>query len=277
MLEDGIRFLDVQLCKDQESLVVCSDTTLSTNTFQNVLEKAFTFARNEVEQFFIVHVKSNNVNTREIETILDQVCEVHTNQTQGTDEFVKGKCPFVYTYRPEKGPWKSMGEIVNYDPEMAQWEGDGELVGVRTKFMLTVSDDVIQPSDYASSYVTPVFWRSLDNTIDSLDGFKQGLAQLCRVPGYGIGLGSFGALNNKIYHPDYLEDALLNRDGCNLNDSPLNTFFTHILVDHYEDQLPYLKELERRMMDLNYAKWTGNYRMMTPSLFRKKKVERDEL
>lgn len=49
-----------------------------------------------------------------------------------------------------------MGEIVNYDPEMAQWEGDGELVGVRTKFMLTLADNVKSSDNYTPSYVTPV-------------------------------------------------------------------------------------------------------------------------
>ncbi|KAI8378758.1 hypothetical protein EDC96DRAFT_493081 [Choanephora cucurbitarum] len=278
-LEDGIRLLDINLCKDQEGqLVVCSDSTPSKNTFSNVLEQAFTFARNEVEQFFVLHIKSkdSSADVKEIETVIDQICEIHTNKTQGADEFAAGKCSFIYTYNPEKAPWKSMGEIVNYDPEMAQWEGDGELVGVRTKFMLTLADNVKSTDNYTPSYVTPVFWRSVTNEAGSHEELKQTLHQTCRVPGQGIVLGP---LDQQASTPDYLEDALLNKDACNFNDAPLNTYFTAIFVDHYEHQLPYLKEIERRMMDVNYAKWTGNYKTMTPSLFisKKKRVDHDEL
>ncbi|KAI8353333.1 hypothetical protein BD560DRAFT_408276 [Blakeslea trispora] len=271
-LEDGIRLLDIHLCKNQENqLTVCLDNTPSKNTFANVLEQAFTFAREEVEQFFILHIRSkdNLVNVKEIETELDELCEVHTNKTRGADVFETGKCSFIYTYHPQKAPWKSMGEIVNYDPEMAQWEGDGELVGVRTKFMLTLADNINIPDNYTPSYVSPVFWRSVHVETKELE-------KTCRVPGQGIVLGP---LDQQTSTPEYLEDALLSKDGCNLNDSPLNTYFNAIVVDHYEHQLPYLKELERRMMDVNYAKWLGNYKALTPSLFinKKKKTNHDEL
>jgi hypothetical protein len=40
---------------------------------------------------------------------------------------------------------------------MAQWIGDGELVGVRTKFILTLSNDVtLSTPGYKSAYFTPV-------------------------------------------------------------------------------------------------------------------------
>lgn len=64
------------------------------------------------------------------------------------------KCPFIYKH--EKGPWATMGELVNYDPDMAQWEGDGELVGVRSKFIFTHSDSVLHAPEYTSPYFTSV-------------------------------------------------------------------------------------------------------------------------
>lgn len=86
-------------------------------------------------------------------------------------------------------------------------------------------------------------------------------------------------LNQKIAEPSFLEDTLISRSGCNLNDSPLNTFISFISVDNYELQLPYLKELEARMMDLNFEKWSGNYKPIQPSklLNEKKDIPRDEL
>lgn len=79
--------------------------------------------------------------------------------------------------------------------------------------------------------------------------------------------------------PSFLEDTIVSRTGCNLNDSPLNTFFSFVSVDHYEHQLPYLKELETRMMHVNYEKWSGNYKPITPStlLNEEKHITRDEL
>lgn len=63
-----------------------------------------------------------------------------------------------------------------------------------------------------------------------------------------------------------------------MNDSPLNTFFSFVSVDNYQDQLAYWKELEGRMMDLNYQKWSGNYMPIAPSLFKDEiRVTRDEL
>lgn len=86
-------------------------------------------------------------------------------------------------------------------------------------------------------------------------------------------------LNQKISEPGFLEDTITSRSGCNLNDSPLNTFFSFISVDNYDKQLPYLKELETRMMDVNYEKWSGNYKPISPSALLKdeKHVARDEL
>lgn len=143
---------------------------------------------------------------------------------------------------------------------MAQWEGDGETVGVRTKFMLTVSEskDVLRHTVYFS----PAFWRSV--TPDMLH-------KECKVPKGGIHWQQADI--------DTLEFNLLDKSTCNLNDSPLNSFFNIISFNHYDQHLHYLKELEKRMMDLNYAKWTGNYALLEPPKFESKRqaIQRDEL
>lgn len=73
-----------------------------------------------------------------------------------------------------------------------------------------------------------------------------------------------------------LEDILISRSGCNLNDSPLNTFFSFVSVDHYDKQLPYLKDLEERMMQLNFEKWSGNYKPLAPTTFETSAEEKKE-
>lgn len=88
-----------------------------------------------------------------------------------------------------------MGEIVNYDPDMAQWVGDGELVGVRTKILFTLADNVVETAGYKSSYFSTAFWRTIhkDNTIADLDSFKKLLGKQCRVPAGGIGLEAYAS------------------------------------------------------------------------------------
>lgn len=81
------------------------------------------------------------------------------------------------------------------------------------------------------------------------------------------------------YSPEQIEDLLLDKLGCNLNDSPLNTFISVLSVNHYGKHLRYLQELKDRMMEINYAKWNGNYQLVRPSTIATKqhKVQRDEL
>lgn len=176
-----------------------------------------------------------------------------------------------------------MADVVEYYPDMAQWEGDGEIVGVRTKFMFTKPDQIISTSGYHATYFSPTFWRSTHmEPVLSIDDLKSNIRKECRIPSGGIALEAY--LSNQqdfTYTPETIEDILLSRKGCNLNDSPLNTFISLFSADDYRNQLPYLKELEKRMMDLNFAKWSGNYDLIKPSKFVKKeaekKVERDEL
>ncbi|KAI9269733.1 hypothetical protein EDC94DRAFT_656767 [Helicostylum pulchrum] len=288
LLEDGIRYLDINLCKDDEKVVVCSsyDSTVSGLTFADVMESILKFSRENVEQFLVLHLKSENVkqpvDTKELEELIDERCKIHTELTPGTNEYVKTECPFVQVFKQGKSRWPSMGEVVNYDPEMSQWVGDGEVVGVRTKFHISIDDSITKARGYTASYFSPAFWRSAQkgSKVESFDELKKIVNKQCRIPAGGIGLEAYLHADNEfIVTPNVLEDLFTSRSGCNLNDSPLNTFFSFVSVDNYQDQLAYWKELEGRMMDLNYQKWSGNYMPIAPSsLFKDEiRVTRDEL
>ncbi|KAG1465453.1 hypothetical protein G6F56_004885 [Rhizopus delemar] len=182
MLNDGIRYFNIDICtSEKKNLVVCS----SDKTFEDVLNEAFIFARETPEQFFIVNLGSEDI--KQVEKVMDKVCKAHTELTAGTDEYVELKCPFIYKH--EKGPWPSIGELVNYNPEQAQWEGDGELVGVRTKMLFTTSSK----DGYISPYFTPTFWREFQGS--GLSELKQELKKGCRVPAGGIKLNAYSRVD----------------------------------------------------------------------------------
>lgn len=158
-------------------------------TFTNVLDDVFLFSRNKVEQFLVLNIKSKNVDTRNLEGLIDERCKIHSEATVGTKEFKKQECEFVQAYVPGKDQWPSLGEVVNYNPEMAQWEGDGELVGVRTKFLITLDQEVPETVGYKSAYFSPTFWRSVPSA-ETLEDYKKNLNALCRVPAGGIGVNA---------------------------------------------------------------------------------------
>jgi hypothetical protein len=90
-------------------------------------------------------------------------------------------------------------------------------------------------------------------------------------------------LNEEISSPKSLEEIFVTRKGCNLNDTPLNTFFSFVSVDHYDKHLAYLNDLDNRMMELNYEKWSGNYKPIAPTTIKfvkeaeEQHIIRDEL
>lgn len=74
-------------------------------TLQNVLDDIFSFSRDNVQQFFIINMKSENVaepvGTMELESVIDEICKVHTEATVGTDEFVNKEVDYVNVARQE--------------------------------------------------------------------------------------------------------------------------------------------------------------------------------
>ncbi|CEG66824.1 hypothetical protein RMATCC62417_03340 [Rhizopus microsporus] len=284
ILKDGARFLDINLClNDEKRMMICSDhdSAISNTSFRNVLDDIFQFARDNVEQIFIVHLQSRGVHqpldVKDVDKLLDETCKVHTELTDGTDEYVAFECPFIYKH--ETGPWATMGELVNYNPDMAQWEGDGELVGVRSRIIFTHSDNVLHAPEYTSPYFTSPFWRTLK--ADDISKLKDNLKKECRIPAGGIKIDVYSeaTCSAETYTPEQIEELLFYKSGCNLNDSPLNTFISVLSVDQYQKHLPYYKELESRMMESNYAKWNGEYQYIRPShlVSIKPKMVRDEL
>lgn len=67
----------------QGQAVVCD----SKRTFSDVLESLFQFSRDKVEQFLVLNIKSNTVDTKQLEQLIDEKCKIHTEATAGTDEF----------------------------------------------------------------------------------------------------------------------------------------------------------------------------------------------
>lgn len=175
--------------------VVCSsyDGTASSLTFTDVMESILKFSRENVEQFLVLNLKSENVkqavDTKSLEDVIDERCKVHTELTAGTDEYKKKECPFVQVFKVGKSRWPSMGEVVNFDPEMSQWVGDGKVVGVRTKFHISIEDSVFKTRGYTSDYFSPIFWRTVGGA--SAEEIKKSVNKLCRVPAGGIGLKAY--------------------------------------------------------------------------------------
>ncbi|KAI8976871.1 hypothetical protein BDB01DRAFT_296418 [Pilobolus umbonatus] len=266
MLDKGFRYLDIDLCEGPGSIYLCGDKD---QTFKDIFHSLLTFTRESIEQVILVRFNAitTELDTGRLDPIIDELCETHASMTQGTDEYKKGECPFIYAHHGNS-PWRSMGEIVNYDPEMSQWEGDGELVGVRSQLIVTYSNTM---TDYNQSpHFTPVFWRSIEE--ENMKETMIAVHSACNKPLGGIGL--------TLRHFDKLsisdvEDVLMSKDGCHMDDTLSRVFFNYVSVDNTHDT-PYLLELEDRMMEVNYAKWMGEYTSMPPSAFINERT-RDEL
>lgn len=85
---------------------MCSsnDSTASGLTFTDVMESILKFSRENVEQFLILNLKSENVkqpvDTKELEELIDERCKIHTELTPGTNEYVKTEVYiYIYLYR----------------------------------------------------------------------------------------------------------------------------------------------------------------------------------
>lgn len=81
------------ISSEQGKAVICStfDSATSALSFTDVLESVLQFSRDNVEQFVVVNIKSENVkhpvNTKELEVLIDERCKIHTELTAGTDEY----------------------------------------------------------------------------------------------------------------------------------------------------------------------------------------------
>ncbi|KAI9028173.1 hypothetical protein CLU79DRAFT_554774 [Phycomyces nitens] len=298
MLDDGIRLLEVSLCKGANGKAfLCSGADKEADLqnrepFRDFTDGLFDFIQTRPKQVIVIHISSafeNQVSVKDIEGAIDEVCKVHAERTEGTDLFKEGECPFIYVQKDAKRIWPTMGELVNYDPEMAQWEGDGVDVGVKGMLIFTNSDNVITPEGYTSSYFSEVFWKSSHVPGQDPQEIQDRLHYMCKKTG-GISLKAYpeatstdyASANEKLYEPRVLEDLIASPGGCDLNKAPMHTYFNSIVVDFYQTHLAYLKDLQSRMVAINFAKWDNVAKPFTPSKLipeqeKPVKHERDEL
>ncbi|ORY95430.1 PLC-like phosphodiesterase [Syncephalastrum racemosum] len=250
MLTDGIRLIDLRLCSSsQGEIKVCSTTDKPGLTLHEVLDEVFDYARTQPQQVIMVHIASDGHQPLDsLDDIVDQVCKVHSERTEGTDVYARRECPYVYV--PRSKPWETLGSLVNYDPDMVQWEGDGEEVGVRSKVILTHDDP------RRSAYFIKKFWRSSPQQ-DAPDLNEQ-MQAICSTPG-AVGLEAYTDNSSRCtaFSPKAWEKALLSDKACRLNESKMGTFLSTITVDFYQDHLPYLHDLQARALAVNYARYHG--------------------
>jgi hypothetical protein len=83
----------ILISSNEGKVVVCSsyDSATSSLSLTDVLESIFQFSRDNVEQFLVVNIKSENVehpvNTKELESAIEEKCKIHTELTAGTKEY----------------------------------------------------------------------------------------------------------------------------------------------------------------------------------------------
>lgn len=58
-------------------------------SWQELADQVLEFARTQPEQIIVIHVSSDHDSLSAIEDAWDQVCQVHTERTEGTDLFQK--------------------------------------------------------------------------------------------------------------------------------------------------------------------------------------------
>ncbi|KAI8391710.1 uncharacterized protein BYT42DRAFT_557777 [Radiomyces spectabilis] len=301
MLTDGLRFLQVNVCKTKnDKLSLCSPTGVQMydTLFQDFIDEVLDFIRMYPQQIIMVHVSASKkpkqpVTAEALEGAIDEVCKVHTDRTLGTDEFKRHECPFIYTHPFAARPWPTMGELINYDPDMPQWEGDGQHVGVQSQLVLTYDDRLASSLGQKSHYFSQPFWESGFKVDQQLKDVDDNVRELCKKSG-ALQLNAFlpettvdcnSHLNEKFYTPAVIDRLLLSKDVCDFNNLPSTTYFSGITVDCYEQHLPFLLNLQRQMVAINYAKLNGRKVDLKPSPVKEEKLdtqspyhhERDEL
>ncbi|ORX53654.1 hypothetical protein DM01DRAFT_1336181 [Hesseltinella vesiculosa] len=173
LLDKGIRQVDVDMCQKDGQPVLCGEHEIP---FLDVMHDLFSYLRSVNQQVITLQINTQeHVSFEAMEKIIDQACQYHAEQTEGTDDYKQYECPFIYVKPAFAATWPTLGEVVNYyDPAMAAWEGDGEHVGVQSQLILT---HTLGP--YGTDrphYFNKRFSRSKDST-------SQSLHQRCQTEG----------------------------------------------------------------------------------------------
>ncbi|KAH8549323.1 hypothetical protein BGW37DRAFT_541765 [Umbelopsis sp. PMI_123] len=270
MLNDGIRLLRTDLCsKPGEAAHVCfsSDESIGYGaTLENYLRESFQFLIDQPHQAIILHLEENPMNSvdiRQVERVIDDVCVEFANKTAGIYWFDAGNCPWIYTKKDISTPLPTMGELVGYDVDMPQWEGDGELVGVRSHLIVTQSEDFVRPYGYKSNYMSQPFWQSTHDYSKDGNQVKAQLKKLCtKATAIEVEISNVEAPNECVNGhacadasiSDTLNDALYSRQGCNIDTMSQYARIAAISTSFYHKNLEYLKDIQRKLLQLNEKK-----------------------
>jgi len=268
MLEDGVRFLDADLClwKDGQPYL-CHATHGGTSLglvdgygvlFADFLREIFKLFATKKHQAIVVHLSDNvsnnpdfRVNLEQVERAIDEVCREFSDTPESYVE-----CPDVYTQTDAGDPWPTMADLVGKTAKSSS---------VKNRLIFTNSGDFAAPGGYNTRYVSQMFWQSTYFPNQELKDIKAHLHQMCKAPG-GIGYEAIlgfkfphclKELTPLIYTPSFLEDSLYAADGCNLFQTPLSTRLNMLVVDYYRAHWEYLKKLQKALLVINAAKWAA--------------------
>ncbi|ORZ13639.1 hypothetical protein BCR42DRAFT_418766 [Absidia repens] len=269
MLQDGIRHLDINVCSRNGEPVLCATSGTNTGTvgFSGYLDEILDYVRQVFHQVVVLNINSvvkdnavgDVVTFKQLESVIDQLCESQADRTLGTDEYEQYKCPFIYVQPEYTMSFPTLGELVNYDPEAASWEGDGDHVGVQSRLILTHGESIRRNSGDMSHYFSKVYARHSNLDGHELSNLVSKTHSMCKSNG-PISLDVYPAQcaqDDKANDISFIEDAILSEEGCDLNSANVHTYFNMIQLDQYQQNLPYLKDLQARMNQHNHGKLEG--------------------
>ncbi|KAF7728175.1 hypothetical protein EC973_006569 [Apophysomyces ossiformis] len=281
-----VRLFDIELCARDKKPHLCTSANLPLHDW---MDELFEFVRLQSRQLVVVHLKSHqDISLKQFEDVVDEICQLHSERTLGTDLFEKRKCQFIHIQPQAPRPWPSIGDIVEYYPEMAQWEGDGEDVGVQSKIIFTYEADIANLKNDKPSYFSPTFWKASRRLGQQTEDLHEQLQYMCKTKG-AIYLRAYPDTNTKdcladekIYDPYFLENAIAGPTGCNLLDKPAAGTLNAITMASYHKHLEYLRDIQKRMMHVNYEKFLGHTKKLDASSLvniksRQEEHVRDEL
>ncbi|CAO3685034.1 unnamed protein product [Umbelopsis vinacea] len=271
MLDDGIRLLKADLCaRAGEEPRICHESGNDIGygtTFKNYLREAFRFMSEHAHQGLVLHLDDNPMDTvdiRQIERVIDDVCVEFANNTAD----VTSQCPWIHTKKEVSAQLPTVGELVDYDPDMSQWEGDGEDVGVRSRMIVTHSQEFARPYGYKSHYMSQPFWQSTYATSQDVSQLRMRLQKMSKkanaievvasrarspVCTQGDACGEGTGVSGKEV-TNLLLDALSSKQGFSMGNMSPYARIAAVSMSFYESNLAQLKEIQRELLKVNEIK-----------------------
>ncbi|KAI7869679.1 hypothetical protein BDF14DRAFT_1779432 [Spinellus fusiger] len=267
ILDKGIQLLEISLCKgSNEKALLCSDATdeKEKKPLLDIVDEVFEYIQTRPQQVIVIHFSSDvpeekRPTVKAIEDAIDTVCKTHSARTEGINIFKPRKCEFIHVQKESEPIWSEMRKLVTYYPEMSQWEGDGDHVGIRGRVIFTYDED-FKSEGTTSAYLSNAFWKTSFVPGQKPEEIQKHLHALCKETG-AISIKAYSdptaavCTSDKLNDPNYLDELVIGTNACDYNKADTQTYFASIVVDDYEKHLPYLKDLQSRMVDINLAKW----------------------